>query len=110
MTPVRQWEIWKHPALGPDHWYVLISGQERLNSAKANQLNGLLCGTLRGTPFKTDVILDQADGFQHATACQCDLIYPIQRKDLYNRIGTVSAYRRDAIIRKLIEVFRLIPG
>jgi hypothetical protein len=107
---VRQWDIWKHPALGADHWYVLISGQERCAAPQAGQLNGLICFSLRGRAASTDVVLDQADGFQRPTVCQCDLFFPIKRADLRDRIGEVSHFRRQAIIRKLIEVFRLIPS
>lgn len=109
---VRQWEVWKHPALGSDHWYVIISGPDRSGAAKlpkVNQLNGLICYTQRGPAYNVDVILDQADGFTRPTVCQCDLFWPIQRNDLRDKLGTVSEFRQSAIIRKIIEVFRLIP-
>ena len=106
MSKYQQWEIWKHPAAGPDHWFVLLSGQERLDS-KHDQVNGLMCGTLRGQLPRTDVALNSADGFEVLTACQCDLVYPVSKSKLYNRIGVVSEFRREAIKRKLIEVFRL---
>jgi hypothetical protein len=108
MSRFEQWEIWKHPALGRDHWYVLFSGQERLDSHN-DQANGLLCTSLRGALRSTDIALNSADGFSALTACQCDLLYPLQKSKLYDRLGLVSEFRRQSIKRKLIEVHRLIP-
>ncbi len=105
---IRQWEIWKHPALGRDHWYVIFSGQERLD-AKHDQVNGLLCVTLRGGLLKTDVMLNSAEGFEVETVCQCDLIYPLQKSKLHQKIGIVSEFRREALKRKIIEIHRLTP-
>ena len=38
---IRQWEIWKSKPEGfeRDHWFVVISGQERLDAPKFNQIN-----------------------------------------------------------------------
>ncbi len=105
---IRQWEIWKHPAQGRDHWYVIFSGQERLDS-RHDQINGLLCVTQHGPLLKTDVMLNSAEGFQFETACQCDLIYPLQKSKLHVKIGMVSEFRREALKRKIVEVHRLIP-
>jgi len=57
---IRQWEVWKTrpPGFERDHWFVIISGQERLDSARHTQVNGLACFTLRGSPLKTDVLSD----------------------------------------------------
>ena len=48
---VRQWEIWKTRPEGfaADHWCVVISGRERLDSVRHHQINGLACLTLRGS-------------------------------------------------------------
>ena len=86
----------------------MLSGQERLDS-KHPQVNGLICFRLRGPLLKADVALNSADGFQTLTACQCDLIYSLDKRQCYGRIGIVSDFRRDAIKRKLIEVMRLMP-
>ena len=66
----RQWEVWKARPFGveKDHWFVILSGEERLQSRLHGQINGLACLTLR-SPFRsTDVRLNAADGFQTATA------------------------------------------
>ena len=106
---VRQWEVWKTrpPGFERDHWFVIISGQERLDSSRHSQVNGLACFTLRGSPIKTDVILDTADGLETATACQCDLLYFLDKGKLHSSLGTVSWERQQQIKSKLREVFRL---
>jgi len=108
----RQWEVWKSRPEGiqRDHWFVIISGEERLQSAVYSQINGLACFTLRGLLRSTDVRLNAADGFDTATVCQCDLIYFLDKSRLHSRIGIVSYERQQSIKRKLIEVFRLIPA
>jgi mRNA-degrading endonuclease toxin of MazEF toxin-antitoxin module len=109
---IRQWEIWKARPHGvaQDHWFVILSGQERLQSAGFTQINGLACFTLRGSVRSTDVRLNSADGFQAPTVCQCDLIYLLDKSRLHSALGSVSYERQQAIKRKLIEVFRMIPG
>ena len=109
---IRPWEIWKSrpPGMGQDHWFVIFSGQERLQSPTHPQVNGLVCFTLRGATRSTDVRLNSADGFQVPTVCQCDLIYLLNKSRLHSSLGTVSFERQQAIKRKLIEVFRMIPA
>ena len=106
---VRQWEIWKGrpPGFERDHWFVIASGQERLDSPQHPQVNGLACFTLRGEPLKTDVRLNGADGFEAATVCQCDLIYLLDKTKLHSRIGLVSWERQQQLKYKLREVLRL---
>jgi hypothetical protein len=109
---MNQWEIWKgRPAgMAHDHWFVLLSGQERLASPRHQSVNGLACFTLRGGLGPTDVMLNSADGFQTQTACQCDLIYLLEKGRLHSRIGLVSFDRQQAIKRKLIQLFRMVPA
>ena len=98
------------PGIERDHWFVILSGEERLQSVDHTQVNGLACFTLRGNFRSTDVRLNAADGFETATVCQCDLIYFLQKSRLHSRLGKVSFERQQAIKRKLIEIFRLIPA
>jgi hypothetical protein len=39
---IRQWEIWKARPAGfeRDHRFVIVSGQERLDSPRHHQING----------------------------------------------------------------------
>jgi mRNA-degrading endonuclease toxin of MazEF toxin-antitoxin module len=104
----RQWEIWKSKPGGfeRDHWFVIISPQERLNSTRHHQVNGLVCFTLRGEALPTDVRLNHADGFERATVCQCDLIYLLEKGSLHSPLGTVTWERQQHIKTRCKEVFR----
>ena len=105
---IRQWEIWKAKpeGFGADHWFVIVSNQERLDSPKHCQVNGLVCFTLRGEPLATDVRLNSADGFAAPTVCQCDLVYLLDKRKLHTQIGVVSWERQQAIRSKVKEALR----
>jgi hypothetical protein len=105
---IRQWEIWKAKPEGfeRDHWSVVISGQERLDAPRFNQVNGLVCYSLRGQPASTDVLLNAADGFQAATVRQCDLVFLLDKSKLHSQIGTVSWERQQRIKSKFKETLR----
>ena len=106
---IRQWEIWKAtpPGFETDHWFVIVSGQERLDSPKHHQINGLACYTLRGELLPSDVRLNAAEAFAAPTACQCDLLWFLDKRKLQSSQGMVSWERQQAIKSKLREVFRL---
>ena|SRR2546426_10112479 len=89
---IRQWEIWKARPEGfaNDHWFVVISGQERCDAPRLRLVNGLACYTLRGELVPTDVQLDAADGFSSPTACPCDFFYPLEKARLHSSQGLVS--------------------
>ena len=109
---IRRWEVWKARPSGiqQEHWFVILAGDERLLSSSHGQINGLACFTLRGAVRSTDVRLNSADGFPAATVCQCDLIYLLEKSNLHSHLGMVSHERQQAIKRKLIEIFRIIPA
>ena len=106
---IRQWEIWKGrpPGFEKGHWFVIVSGQERLDNPQHRQINGLACFTLRGEAGKTDVRLNSADGFEAPTACQCDLLFFLDKSRLQSPLGAVGWERQQQIKSKLKEVFRL---
>jgi hypothetical protein len=106
---LHQWEVWKAKPVGFErpHWFVLISNQERLDSQRAPALNGLCCFTLRGTPARSEVVLNSADGFAAPTICQCDLIYVLDKSGLHDPHGFISWERQQTIKAKLKEVYRL---
>ena|SRR5437660_1512605 len=106
---IRQWEIWKSRPEGfaNDHWFVLISGQERLDNPRYRQVNALACFTLRGNLTSTDVRLNSADGFSAPTACQCDLAYFLDKTKLHSSQGMVSWERQQLIKSKIKELLRL---
>jgi hypothetical protein len=106
---IRQWEIWKAKPEGfeTEHWFVLVSPQERLDNPRLSKANGLACFTLRGEPLNTDARLNGADGFETATVCQCDLFYFLDKSKLHSLLGSVSWERQQQIKNKLKEVLRL---
>jgi hypothetical protein len=105
---VHQWEVWKArpPGFETDHWFVVISGQERCDELRHLCVNGLACFTLRGRLGKTEVQLNGADGFAAPTAFQCDYIYPLEKAKLHSGQGLVSWERQQAIKSKVREVLR----
>ena len=106
---LRQFEVWKcrPPGFERDHWFVVVSGQERCDEPRQLLVNGLACFTLRGQPLKSEVRLNTADGFAAPTVCQCDYLYSLEKARLHSSLGPVSWERRQAIKAKLKEVFRL---
>jgi len=106
---VRQWQIWKcrPPGFEREHWFVVLSGQERLDHPQRFQVNGLACYKLQGDPKQLDVRLNGADGFDGPTVCQCDFIFALDRRKLHSSLGSVAWERQQAIKSKLKEVFRV---
>ncbi len=106
---IHQWEVWKccPPGFQTEHWFVIISGQERCDEPRQLLVNGLACYTLRGNALKSDVRLNPADGFPVATVCQCDFIYGLEKSRLSGSLGFLSWERQQQIKSKLKEVLRL---
>ena len=50
---IRQWSIWKAKPEGFEkaHWFVIISGQERLDAERRLKVNGLVCFTACSAEF-----------------------------------------------------------
>ena len=105
---IHQWEVWKcrPPGFETDHWFVIISGQERCGESRHLLVNGLACFTLRGRLGKTEVQLNGADGFAGSTALQCDFVYSLEKARLHSGQGFVSWERQQAIKSKVREVLR----
>lgn len=105
----RPFEVWKcrPPGFEREHWFVIISGQERCDETRQLLVNGLGCFTLRGQPLKSEVRLNSADGFDAPTVCQCDYLYSLEKACLHSRLGLISWERQQAIKAKLKEVLRL---
>ncbi len=105
---IYQFEIWKTrpPQFTNDHWFVVISSPERCTNPHQLFVNGLACFTVRGSPLKSDVVLNSADGFSASTACQCDYFYSLEKAKLHSGQGPVSWERQQAIKAKVREVFR----
>jgi hypothetical protein len=106
---IRQWEVWKARPAGfqADHWFVVLSGQERCDATNLRLVNGLACFTLRGHLRRTEVLLDSADGFSAPTACPCDFLYPLEKTGLHSGHGQLSWERQQQIKSKVKELLRL---
>jgi hypothetical protein len=106
---LHQWEVWKCRPEGfsKDHWFVLLSGQERLDSPRHHQVNGLACFSLHGRLEGGDIRLNSADGFAAATACQCDMLWLLDKRKLHSSQGLVSWERQQQIKSKIKELLRL---
>ena len=81
---LHQGEIWKcrPPGFARDHWFVILSGEERLDHPQRLQVNGLACYKLQGEAKRLDVRLNGADGFDGPTVCQCDFIFILEKASL----------------------------
>jgi hypothetical protein len=106
---IHHWEVWKSrpPGFNSDHWFVIVSGQERCDEPRQLYVNGLACFTLRGPLGKTEAQLDSAVGFAGPTTVQCDYIYSLEKVTLYSSQGLVSWERKERLKSKLKEVLRL---
>jgi hypothetical protein len=100
---IRQFEIWKSrpPGFQADHWFAVISNQERCDEPRQLFVNGLACFSSRGQPLKSDVRLNGADGFQAPTVCQCDYLYSLEKSKLHSSLGMVSWERQQSIKAKI---------
>jgi hypothetical protein len=105
---IHQWEVWKTRPTGfeADHWFVIISGQERCDEPRQLMVNGLACFTLRGNLRKSEVQLNGADGFSAPTACQCDYVYCLEKAKLHSGRGLVSWERQQQIKSNVKAVLR----
>jgi hypothetical protein len=106
---IRQWELWKAKPEGfeRDHWFVVISAQERCDDAARLQINGLACFTLRGNLPKACVQLDAADGLSAPTSVACDFLYSLRKSALHSALGQISWERQQQIKSKIKELLRL---
>jgi hypothetical protein len=106
---IQQWEVWKTRPEGfqTDHWFVIVSGQERCDAPNIRLVNGLACFTLRGQALLTESRLNGADGFTSSTVCQCDFLYPLEKAKLHSGLGLISWERQQQIKSKVKELLRL---
>ena len=109
---MRQWEIYDYPfpdPIGP-HPVIIVSPDDIAGNKDCPEVNVIMGVSIRGgRPLKDkiEVQLNGADGLDGPTAAK---VYPIRlvlKKDLGRQRGTVSLARRDALKRKIKEVFRL---
>ena len=75
-------------------------------------MNALMCSSakLNREAEKNEVILNGADGLDWKTAVRCDVIYLLPKVEFQGVRGKVTARRRIAIARKIVETLRLLIG
>lgn len=107
---MRQWEIYLFPfGREKPHPAVIISNEERCQNDDLDYVNALICTSARlnREAKKNEVILNGADGLDWKTAVRCDVIYLLAKTQLRELRGKVTAARRVAIARKMVETLRL---
>ncbi|HWN95102.1 MAG TPA: type II toxin-antitoxin system PemK/MazF family toxin [Methylomirabilota bacterium] len=105
----QQWDIWTldFPGRG-EHPAVLISHPDRC--ARASVVNMLYCTSQRQSRSarENEILLNGSDGLDWETFCVCDHLYSVEASQLVRKRGRVTAERRRAIRRKLIQFYRLL--
>ena len=107
---MTQWEICLFPFQEEKpHPAVIISNDERCRNNDLEYVNALICTSakLNREAKKNEVILNAADGLDWKTAVRCDVIYLLPKAEFKGVRGKVTAPRRIAIARKIIETLRL---
>jgi hypothetical protein len=94
--------------IGP-HPVVIISPPKVAASTRYGSINVLLCSSIRGSDRleEDEVYLDEADGLDHATGCQCHamLSVPKSRTGNWRLMGEISLARRRMVKNKLRDNF-----
>jgi mRNA-degrading endonuclease toxin of MazEF toxin-antitoxin module len=97
---MKAWDIYSfQPPNWPQaHPAVIVSHPLRV--ANKREVNVLMCSSQRATrsPEANEVILDQNDGLDGPTLCKCDLLHAVEKSDLNNYRGHVTAERCKQII------------
>jgi len=97
---MKAWDIfsWQAPGWPEPHPAVIVSHPDRV--ANKPDVTVILCASRRASrqPEANEVILYENDGLDWPTLCKCDLLYTIQKANLVNRRGPVTAERRRQII------------
>src|SRR5437762_10642561 len=101
---MKAWEIWTGDLYGA-HPLVIVSAQRRIEQKE--RVVVLKCTTLRPghgwQPDELQAVLDQEDGLELRTRCDCDLLFTVEKKGLTQRRGEVRWERRRDISRKMIQ-------
>jgi mRNA-degrading endonuclease toxin of MazEF toxin-antitoxin module len=112
VSPLRQWDIVRvriQPEDRDEHPAIILSPDELCADPRKIRLNALYGTTRRPAqqPQTHDIVLNSADGLEHATLFTCATVYLIDRRRISGSIGRVSAEHRRQIGRKIVAVFRL---
>lgn len=103
---MKQWDIWTCDfAAGGPHPAVIVSHPDRV--ARALLVNVLLGSNQRASrpARENEVVLNGADGLDWETLVKCDLMYLVEKEQLYRCRGTVTTARRRALVQRLNACF-----
>ena len=107
---MRRWEIFEAEIPpGMKHPVVVFSPDSVCSFAGIDWINVLLCSSIKPAEriAETEVGLDNADGLQKFTGCQCHMLWHIKKSRLVSKLGEVSLERRAHIKRKLKTALEL---
>jgi mRNA-degrading endonuclease toxin of MazEF toxin-antitoxin module len=113
MTGERhQWDIVSvriKPEDRDEHPAVIVSPEELCADPRISKLNVLYCTTRRpGQAARArEMVLNGADGLDHATLVDCVYFYGIDRRKITRTLGRVAPERRRQIGRTIVAGFRL---
>jgi hypothetical protein len=101
---MKAWDIYTGDIFGP-HPCVLVSCQLRIDAKL--QVVVLKCTSMKPGQERdareNETILDEADGLDWKTLCRCDLLFTVDKANLFNKRGEVAPERRRDIARKIIQ-------
>ena len=112
MSPsLRQWDVVKvriNPEDRDEHPAVVVSPDELCADPHKTKLN-VLYGTTRRPGHAVrphEVVLNGADGLDHATLFNCVYFYSVDRRRITTALGRVTAERRRQIGRTIVGGYR----
>jgi mRNA-degrading endonuclease toxin of MazEF toxin-antitoxin module len=107
---IQQWDVVKVRVNSTDrdeHPVIVLSPTEVCMGA--NNINIIYGSTKRPAMLikPHQVVLDKEDGCEHLTVFNCNFFPVINKANVTERLGSVSANRRRQLYQKLAEVLRL---
>ena len=100
---MKQWEIWTcdFADAGP-HPAVIVSHPDRV--ARAPLVNVLIGSRQQASrpARENEILLNGADGLDWETLVKCDLMYLVEKERVYRQRGIVTAFRRRALVQRII--------
>ena len=105
MIPFEIWRF-KFPEPKGEHSVILVSHPDL---CARSVVNVLYCTSQRQSrePKPFEVLLDEADGFDWETFCDCSLMWSVPAAGLFGKRGRVTQERGLQIRAKLRDMFRL---
>ncbi len=105
-----QFEVWRYrfPERG-EHPVVLISHPDFCSRAVVNVLFCTSQKQGRG-PKPFEVMLDETDGLDWETFCDCSILWSVPQAALFGKRGRVTLERRRAIRGMLRDTFLLLES